>query len=80
MSDAFQIARIVLVVALLAAAAIVATPRGRVPLALRGMLRTLRRDGVPVGGVPQCESRVSAARRALALLLVVAAVVLCLAS
>ena len=80
MSDAFQIARIVLVVALLAAAAIVATPKGCVPLALRGMLRTLRRDGALAGAVPQCESRVSAARRVVALLLVVAAVVLCLAS
>ena len=80
MSDAFQIARIVLVVALLAAAAIVATPKGRVPLALRGMLRTLRRDGALAGGAPQGEAHVSAVRKAVALLLVIAAVLLCLAS
>ena len=80
MSDAFQIARIVLVVVLLAAAAIVATPKGRVPLALRGMLRTLRRDGALAGAVPQGEAHVSAVRKAVALLLVLAAVALCLAS
>ena len=80
MSNAFQIARIVLVVALLAAAALVATPKGRLPLALRGVLRIMRRDGMLSGNVPQENMRVSAARRVVAMLLVLAAVALSLVS
>ena len=78
MADAVQIARIALVIALLAAAAVVATPKGRLPLALRGVLRVMRRDGGLSGEAPKGE-RVSAARRALAFLLVLVAVALCLA-
>ena len=80
MSNAFQIARIVLVVALLAAAALVATPKGRLPLALRGVLRIMRRDGMLSGNMPQENMRVSAARRVVAMLLVLAAVALSLVS
>ena len=80
MSNAFQIARIVLVVALLAAAALVATPKGRLPLALRGVLRIMRCDGMLSGNVPQENMRVSAARRVVAMLLVLAAVALSLVS
>ena len=77
-SAAFQIARVALVVVLLAAAAAVATPRGRLPLALRGVLRVMRRDGAVPGEEPKT-ARVSAVRRAFAFLLVLAAVALCLA-
>ena len=80
MSDAFQIARLVLVVALLAAAAVIATPQGRLPLALRGVLRVMRRDGALAGDVPREDVRVSAARKVVAMLLVLAAVALCLVS
>ena len=76
MADAVQIARIALVIALLAAAAVVATPKGRLPLALRGVLRVVRRDGALSGEAPKGE-RVSAVRKFVAFLLLLAAVVLC---
>lgn len=45
---ALQFGRIVAVLALLIAAALLATPPGRLPLALRGVYRILRRDrGLP---------------------------------
>jgi len=44
MDDFLQIVRICLVIALVVVAAILSTPRGRVPLALRGVLRILRKD------------------------------------
>jgi len=64
-----------LVVALLGAAAVLATPPGRLPLALRGIRRVLRRDAESNG--PQDESvRAPAWRRLLAFALVVAAALL----
>ena len=66
---ALQILRVAAVIALLGAAAAVATPKGRLPLALRGLGRTLRRDGA---AVPRGE-RVPVWRRALALALAAAA-------
>ena len=77
LADAVQIARVALVIALLAAAAAVATPKGRLPLALRGVLRVMRRDGGLSSEVPKGE-RVSAARKFVAFLLLLAAVALCL--
>ena len=44
MATALQIARLVGVLALLIVAALLATPPGRLPLALRGVYRILRRD------------------------------------
>lgn len=73
MADALQIARLAAVIVLLVAAALVATPKGRLPLALRGIMRTMRRDGAISGAAP-CEVRVAASRKVLAFLLVVAAV------
>ena len=70
------IARIIAVVALLCVAAAIATPKGRLPLALRGLQRFLRKDrGLgPAGeGAP-----VSTGRRLLAFVLVVLAAVLCM--
>lgn len=76
-ATALQIARVVLVVALMGAAAALATPKGRLPLALRGVQRILRRDrGLPVR--PDAPSVVSTARRLLAFVLVLGAVVLAL--
>ena len=72
MADALQIARLAAVIVLLVAAAIVATPKGRLPLALRGIMRMMRRDGA-ISGTAPCEARVAASRKALAFLLVVAA-------
>ena len=68
-----QIAKVVAVIALLCAAAAIATPRGRIPLALRALHRVVRRDaGLAAsddgGGVP-------AARRLAAFALVVLAAV-----
>ena len=73
MADALQIARLAAVIVLLVAAALVATPKGRLPLPLRGIMRTMRRDGAIPGTAP-CEVRVGASRKALALSLVVVAV------
>ena len=68
MADALQIVRLAAVLVLLVAAALVATPKGRVPLALRGIMRTMRRDGAIPGGA-HCEGRVAASRKALAFVL-----------
>ena len=73
MADAVQIARLAAVVLLLVAAALAATPKGRIPLVLRGLWRTMRRDGAVAGDVPSGEP-VGATRRWLAFLLVVVAV------
>ena len=80
-SVAFQAVRVVLVVALLCAAAAVATPKGRLPLALRGVVKLMRRDGAlpPPAAQPATGERVSPAKRLLAFALVLAAVLLALA-
>ena len=66
-----QCLRVAAVVAMLGAAAALATPPGRLPLALRGLARRL--------GLKPAESelRVPAWKRALALALVLAAAALC---
>ena len=64
-----QIARVACVVALLAVAAALATPPGRLPLAVRGLAKMLGRRRAADG-----EGRVSAARRIAAFLALVAAV------
>ena len=65
------LARVAAVVALLSAAAAVATPPGRLPLALRGLSRLLA-----PGRKPDDVRPVSLARRAAALALVVVALLL----
>ena len=69
MNTAFQILRIVAVMALVCVAAAMATPKGRLPLALRGLAKLLRQDAA---------GTVSAGKRALAFLLVILAIVLAL--
>ena len=44
---AFQLARICLVIALVCVAAVIATPKGRLPLALRGLAKMVRSCEVP---------------------------------
>jgi len=71
-----QIARLVIVLALLGVAAAIAMPRGRLSLALRGVLTILKRDGrnVSVGEAKP----VSSLRRLFAFVLVLLAVLLAL--
>ena len=69
----WQILRLIAVVALLCAAAAISTPRGRIPLALRGLWRTLGRSPADVEG-----ERVSVRRRLLAFVLLLAAAALAL--
>ena len=78
---AFQIARLTAVVALLCAAAAIATPKGRLPLALRGLAKLLARDRgqAQSTAVEGCRLQsVSAGKRMLAFALVVLAVILTL--
>ena len=77
------IGRIIAVVALLCFAAALATPPGRLPLALRGLQKMLRKDQSAAGGEaslpPQqkhAQPSLSPARRFAALLLVLLAAVL----
>ena len=76
-----QIARLVAVVALLCVAAAIATPKGRLPLALRGLVKMLARDRGSTQSTAVDGSRlqsVSAGKRTLAFLLVILAVILAL--
>ena len=68
-----QTARVVAVVALLCAAAAIASPRGRLPLALRGIRRMMRHDAGMPQSAPEGDGSVSAVRRAAAFALVVLA-------
>ena len=76
-----QVARLVAVVALLCVAAAIATPKGRLPLALRGLAKLLARDRgqTQSTAVEDCRLQsVSAVKRTLAFLLVVLAIILAL--
>lgn len=76
---ALQLARLVGVLALLIVAAMLATPPGRLPLALRGVYKILRRDrGLP-DGVPAADAAPTW-KRALAFLLVLLAAGLAVAA
>ncbi len=77
------IGRIIAVVALLCFAAALATPPGRLPLALRGLQKMLRKDQSAAGGEASLRNQqkkdqpsLSPARRIAALLLVLLAAVL----
>ena len=67
---AFQVARLVAVVALLCVAAAIATPKGRLPLALRGVAKLFRISGE--------EQTVPVWKRLLAFVLVLLAILLAL--
>lgn len=76
MDAIYWILRIIAVVALLGVAAAIATPKGRLPLALRGLQRFLRKDRGQANA-PDGEP-VSPARRFLAFVLVLLAALLCM--
>ena len=76
-----QVVRLVAVVALLCVAAAIATPKGRLPLALRGLAKMVARDRgqMQSTAVDGCRLQsVSGGKRTLAFLLVVLAVILAL--
>lgn len=72
----FEFIRVVAVIVLLVVAACLATPSGRLPLALRGIRRMLRKDAGDAP--PAAEAKASHRRRAIAFLLVLAATALAL--
>jgi len=71
-----QLARLVFVMILVAVAAALATPPGRLPLALRGLKRLLARDAG--ASVSEEKRTVSVGRRVAAFALIVLAFVLCI--
>ena len=80
MVAALQIARLVGVLALLIVAALLATPPGRLPLALRGVYRILRRDrGLAEDPAAMAATAAPARKRLLAFVLVLVAAALALA-
>lgn len=76
MNTAIQIARLVVVLALLCVAAAIATPKGRLPLAFRGLAKMLGKDGIQTS--EHSDIPVSPARRLLAFLFVLLAALLAL--
>ena len=80
MAATLQIARLVGVLALLIVAALLATPPGRLPLALRGVYRILRRDrGLAEDPTAMAATTAPTRKRLLAFALVLAAAALALA-
>ncbi|MBR2713544.1 MAG: hypothetical protein IKB76_02070 [Kiritimatiellae bacterium] len=74
--ERLNLIRMILVIALVIAAAALATPKNRVPLALRGILRILRKDrGITASQPP---APVSAWRRLLSFVLIILAAALAL--
>ncbi len=72
-----HLVRVVVVIALLCIAAAVATPKGRLPLALRGVYRIMKRDRGE--SAAEGAERVSTWRKLLAFALVLAAIAVALA-
>jgi len=73
----WQFLRVTAVVALLAFAALAATPRGRIPLALRGLMRIMKKDrGIQPPQDGDKENKAPLWKRLLAFVLAVAAAVL----
>ena len=79
MNTALQLARLVAVLALICVAAAIATPKGRLPLALRGLAKLLARDrGRSIAVDDTRLQSVSGGKRTLAFLLVLLAILLAL--
>ena len=90
MNTAFQLVRICAVIALVCVAAAIATPKGRLPLALRGLAKMVNAVPSPSrrqaqAGDPRChasrrdgDGTVSVGKRAFAFLLVLIAILLAL--
>jgi len=75
--DIFELIRVIVIIALVVFAAALATPKGRMPLALRGLQRILRKDrglaAAPVETTPP-----SPLRRLLSFVLILIAIALAL--
>ena len=79
MNAALQIARLVAVLALVCVAAAIATPKGRLPLALRGLAKMMGNDGIRTFEHSEHSNiQVSLARRLLAFVFVLLAIILAL--
>lgn len=76
MTTCCWIAKIVLVVSLLSVAAAISTPKGRLPLALRGVRKMMRLDRGEVAMKERDGKPVSSQRKALAFLLILLAVLI----
>jgi hypothetical protein len=70
--DWLALAKGAAIIVMLAAAAVLAAPKGRVPIAMKGLKRLLNRDA----GIRESEKPASAWKRALAFALTIAAAVL----
>jgi len=76
MTTLLQILRLLLVMALVCVAAALATPKGRLPLALRGVCRMMKRDRGESAAIP--EAKAPTWKRLLAFVLVLLALALAL--
>ena len=78
--DAVEVLRLVIVLALVCAAAALATPKGRLPLAVRGLAKLLRQDAASAAPAPQgADQSVPLVKRLLAFVLVLLAIFLAIA-
>jgi len=78
---AYQLSRLILIIVLLIVAALLATPPNRLPLAMRGLMKILRKDAQSLGTDPRSlgtdpKEGVKNWRKMLAFLLVLLAAVL----
>ncbi len=77
--DVLELLRVLAVLGLVVAAAAVATPKGRLPLVMRGLLKVMRKTGAAPAADAREAKPVSTGRRLVAFALVVLAVALSLA-
>ena len=75
---ALQIVRIVAVIALVCVAGALATPKGRIPLALRGLAKVVSGDSRYHAGRRDGDGTVSSGKRLLAFTLVICAIAIAL--
>ncbi len=77
--DILELLRVLAVIGLVVAAAAVATPKGRLPLVMRGLLKVMRKTGAAPAAEAREAQPVSLARRLGAFALIVLAAALALA-
>jgi len=75
--DIFELIRVIVIIALVVFAAALATPKGRMPLALRGLQRILRKDR-GLAAAPVETTPASPLRRLLSFVLILIAIALAL--
>ena len=78
MRDLMEILRIAGVIALVCVAGALATPPGRIPLALRGIMKIMRQDDSRAVAASATGASVPLARKLLAFVLVLTAILLAL--